>query len=374
MYNTLCHINNLLYKTINRLRYYIPCRRQYQYVQQQYYSTMINNENNLANTADSTQHDTTTNNNNNNNTQTTTTVIPWVIIGLGNGSDYINTRHNAGQDSIEYIVNKISNNKVSLLKHNKQYICKIPPTNVNDIQYNNMIYKHNKCYYIVYKYNNNIPLYIAITNTYMNNSGHAVKSLLTYIASLYNIQLHALLSQFICMYDELDLSLCTLRYSNKSQSRTTHNGIYDVQKSLQMYNNNNNNKFIRLRIGIKDNDFNNDNTVLTDYVLDTFDTYTQQHIVNNTKQYIYDSILYCVNNGIDKTMNVYNKTYHQLCDINNNNISNDDIKQQRLRKRMKYEQTKSEKQTSTQQQQHETRAQQISGQPNCNPINSNHIT
>ncbi len=131
----------------------------------------------------------------------------FLIIGLGNpGLKYKKTRHNAGFQAVDFLADK---NKFKKNKKLKSEIAKIQT--------------------------NNQEVILAKPQTFMNNSGQAVKSLVDY----YKIKPE----NIIVIYDELDLPFGEIRMKDKGSS-AGHNGIKSIIENLKTEN------FYRIRIGI----------------------------------------------------------------------------------------------------------------------------
>ena len=132
-----------------------------------------------------------------------------MIVGLGNpGSKYENTRHNIGFMVVDKIVNEIDIN----FTEDKNFKALIGSTFLNG----------EKIYFVK-------PI------TFMNNSGLAVKALLTY----YNIPIEDLL----VIYDDLDMEVGKIRFRQKG-SAGGHNGIKSIIAHIGSQ------EFNRLKIGI----------------------------------------------------------------------------------------------------------------------------
>jgi PTH1 family peptidyl-tRNA hydrolase len=146
-----------------------------------------------------------------------------IVVGLGNpGDQYKKTRHNAGFMALDAIITQLG----LTWEINKKFqaeICKNEQ-------------------YIFIK-----PL------TYMNNSGQAVRAILSYYKLLPQKFLifkerHADLSdKLIVIHDELDIELG--KYKKSTNSRAAgHNGVQSIINHLHTQN------FTRLRLGIKTKD------------------------------------------------------------------------------------------------------------------------
>lgn len=128
----------------------------------------------------------------------------FLIIGLGNpGKKYEKTRHNAGFQAVDFLAGK------------QEWL--------TDKKSNSKIIKERK--YILAK-----------PQTYMNESGQAVRALADY----YKIKSN----QIVIIYDEINLLFGDLRVRNKG-SAAGHNGIKSIIQHL------NTDGFWRIRIGTK---------------------------------------------------------------------------------------------------------------------------
>ena len=131
------------------------------------------------------------------------------LIGLGNpGKKYSNSRHNIGFLLLENLSNKYNSN--FLLKDKIKSSC-------SEFQINNSTFR------------------LFLPNTYMNNSGDAVRA----IVDWYKINL----DQIYIIVDDKDLPLGKIRFRNKGSSGG-HNGLKSIIEQLQTQN------FKRIRIGI----------------------------------------------------------------------------------------------------------------------------
>ena len=131
------------------------------------------------------------------------------IIGLGNpGKKYSNNRHNIGFLLVENFSKK--NNSNFLLKDKlKSYF--------SEFKLNDSTYR------------------LFLPNTFMNNSGDAVRA----IKEWYKINLN----QIFIIVDDIDLPLGKIRFRKKGSSGG-HNGLKSIMEKLQTQ------QFNRIRIGI----------------------------------------------------------------------------------------------------------------------------
>jgi PTH1 family peptidyl-tRNA hydrolase len=131
------------------------------------------------------------------------------IIGLGNpGKKYSQSRHNIGFLLLEYFAKKY--NSSFLIKDKLKSSC-------SEFRINNSTYR------------------LFLPNTFMNNSGDAVKA----IVDWYKINLN----QVFIIVDDKDLPLGKIRFRKKGSSGG-HNGLKSIIEKLQTQN------FNRIRIGI----------------------------------------------------------------------------------------------------------------------------
>ncbi len=132
-----------------------------------------------------------------------------MIVGLGNpGSKYEKTKHNIGFMAIDNIVKNLD----VTFTDDKNFKVQIGSTFIN----------HEKVYFVK-------------PTTFMNNSGIAVKALLTY----YNIDIPDL----IVIYDDLDMEVSKLRLRSKG-SAGGHNGIKSIIAHIGTQ------EFNRIKVGI----------------------------------------------------------------------------------------------------------------------------
>lgn len=132
-----------------------------------------------------------------------------IIIGLGNpGSEYDNTRHNAGFMMVDRFKEK---NGFSDFQFNKKFNCEIASAQEDD------------------------KLVIAKPQTFMNNSGEAVRSLLDF----YKLSP----DDIIVVHDDLDIELGKYKVATDSSS-AGHHGVQDVFDKLGTQ------KICRIRVGV----------------------------------------------------------------------------------------------------------------------------
>ena len=131
------------------------------------------------------------------------------LIGLGNpGKKYSKSRHNIGFSLLENLSKKYNSNFTSRDKLK---------SSCSEFKINNLTYR------------------LFIPNTFMNNSGDAVRA----IVDWYKINL----DQLFIIVDDKDLPLGKIRFRKKGSSGG-HNGLKSIIEKLQT------NNFNRIRIGI----------------------------------------------------------------------------------------------------------------------------
>lgn len=180
-----------------------------------------------------------------------------LIVGLGNpGKTYANTRHNIGFMALDHFAN--TDNWKS--KWSSLYTEKIM---------------------------NNEKVLLIKPETYMNLSGNA----LIEFVNFYKVNLEDIL----VIHDDLDLPVGTYRLKISSRDGG-HNGIKSIIEKLGSTN------FARLKIGIS----NNKTIDTKDYVLGKFRK-DELEIYEKLYPTFDDIIISFITDGIDKTMNKYNR-------------------------------------------------------------------
>ena len=155
------------------------------------------------------------------------------LIGLGNpGKKYYKSRHNIGFLLLEKLSKKYNSN--FLIKDKLKSFC-------SEFKINNSIYR------------------LFLPNTFMNNSGDAVRA----IVDWYKIDLN----QIFIIVDDKDLPLGKIRFRKRGSSGG-HNGLKSIIEKLQT------NDFNRIRIGI--------GSPLSKKGTDSFNTIS--HVLGNISQ------------------------------------------------------------------------------------------
>ena len=183
--------------------------------------------------------------------------VEFIIAGLGNpGKEYELSRHNAGFLCIDILANR-ENFRTDRIKFKSVYA-------------DTMINGH-RCL-------------VMRPQTYMNNSGEAIKE----AATFYKIPPE----KCIVIFDDIDIGLGALRVKRKG-SAGTHNGVKSIIQHLGSDN------FPRIKIGVGSKphpDYD-----LKDYVLGTFSK-QEQNILKETMEKACDAICLITDGNIDKAM------------------------------------------------------------------------
>lgn len=185
-----------------------------------------------------------------------------MIVGLGNpGSKYNDTKHNIGFMAVDRIVKNLDVN----FTEDKNFKAEIGSDFING----------EKIYFIK-------------PTTFMNNSGIAVKALLTY----YNISI----KDMIIIYDDLDMEVGKIRFRQKG-SAGGHNGIKSIIAHLGTQ------EFDRIKVGIGRP---NGRMTVINHVLRKFDKNDEIMILNTLDKVDNAVNYYLQTNDFQKTMQKYN--------------------------------------------------------------------
>lgn len=134
-----------------------------------------------------------------------------LIIGLGNpGIQYEKTRHNLGWRTVEYLARELESSEWKM-----------------EMKFNA---------FVAESFFNDEKIIFVKPQTFMNNSGIAVRS----IADYYKIKSE----EILVIHDEIDLPLGEIKIQ-KNRGAAGHNGVKSVIEHLKTKD------FIRIRIGIK---------------------------------------------------------------------------------------------------------------------------
>ncbi len=190
------------------------------------------------------------------------------IVGLGNpGNRYRFTRHNIGFLAIDFLIERF---KAKSFESTSFYEC-----------YQGLL--------------ENESLLFVMPQTYMNNSGTAVREL----RQKYDLAP----ADFLILYDDFQLPFGTLRLRPKG-SDGGHNGLASIIYQLE------NDLIPRLRIGVGGKTLPGKHTheTMADYVLSRFDT-DEEKLLPQLLNYAHNACVSWVETGIQRTMSVYNRNF-----------------------------------------------------------------
>lgn len=184
----------------------------------------------------------------------------YLIIGLGNPeSEYANTRHNMGFDTINLIA---KNNNINITKTKFDGLYE-----VGIIQGEKVI--------------------LLKPQTYMNLSGKSVREAIDF----YNIEI----DKIIVIYDDIDTEKGQIRI-RKQGGPGSHNGMKSVVEELGT------DQFSRIRVGIGQPEFKND---MINYVLEKIPEEERKILEQGIKKAA-EATEIIIKNGIDIAMNKFN--------------------------------------------------------------------
>jgi PTH1 family peptidyl-tRNA hydrolase len=187
-----------------------------------------------------------------------------IIVGLGNpGEKYKETRHNTGFQVVDKFAEK---NNFPEFKLSKKFNSLVSEGIFNDEK-----------------------IVLAKPQTFMNNSGVAVKK----ISANHKLKT----TNLIVIHDDIDLPLGKIKIV-KNRGSAGHKGVESIIKSLG------NNDFVRIRIGILPKIGKPKNQ--ENFVLQKF-TKEEKTIIEKTTARAISSLDSLVQKGLEITMNEYNK-------------------------------------------------------------------
>jgi len=188
------------------------------------------------------------------------TPADYLVVGLGNpGDEYARTRHNVGTDVIEILAKRHS----AKLRKGKERAF-VDQVRVGELR-----------------------VAMAIPQTYMNDSGDAVRLL----AHRYGVTIE----QIIILHDELDLPVAALRIK-EGGGLAGHNGLRSIKSHLHS------DSFLRVRIGVGKP---TSSAQGADHVLDRFSKRDRKEI-DVTLELAADAVEAIVSDGVEAAMNRFN--------------------------------------------------------------------
>ena len=185
----------------------------------------------------------------------------FIIVGLGNpGKEYENTRHNAGFNSIDVLANKYN-------------------ISIREAEHKALVGKG---------YIEGQKVILVKPQTYMNNSGEAVREITDY----YKVDPE---SELIVLYDDISLPVGTLRIRDKG-SAGGHNGIKSLIQHLGTQ------VFLRIKVGVGDKIPEMD---LVNHVLGHFNK-DDAEMMKESFTKAAEATVMMLGGDIEKAMNIYN--------------------------------------------------------------------
>ncbi len=186
----------------------------------------------------------------------------FIIAGLGNpGKEYENTRHNAGFNTLDVLSAKYN----------------IP---IREAEHKALVGKG---------YIDGQKVILVKPQTYMNNSGEALRE----IADYYKVDYE---SEMIVIYDDISLDVGTLRIRDKG-SAGGHNGIKSIIQHLSTQ------VFLRIKVGVGDK---NPNMDLVNHVLGHFNS-DDSKTMKESFEKAAEAAVMMLSGNIEKAMNIYNQ-------------------------------------------------------------------
>lgn len=185
----------------------------------------------------------------------------FIIVGLGNpGKEYENTRHNAGFNSIDVLAGKYN-------------------ISIREAEHKALVGKG---------YIEGQKVILVKPQTYMNNSGEAVREITDY----YKVDPE---SELIVLYDDISLPVGTLRIRDKG-SAGGHNGIKSLIQHLGTQ------VFLRIKVGVGDKIPEMD---LVNHVLGHFNK-DDAEVMKESFTKAAQATVMMLGGDIEKAMNIYN--------------------------------------------------------------------
>ncbi len=185
----------------------------------------------------------------------------FIIVGLGNpGKEYENTRHNAGFNSLDVLAGKYN-------------------ISIREAEHKALVGKG---------YIEGQKVILVKPQTYMNNSGEAVREITDY----YKVDPE---SELIVLYDDISLPVGTLRIRDKG-SAGGHNGIKSLIQHLGTQ------VFLRIKVGVGDKIPEMD---LVNHVLGHFNK-DDAEVMKESFMKAAQATVMMLGGDIEKAMNIYN--------------------------------------------------------------------
>ena len=207
-----------------------------------------------------------------------------LIAGLGNpGKRFQESRHNIGFRIVDNFQSKVGN--FSGWKNDKKLFAEISEGNVI-----------------------NQKIILAKPQTFMNESGKAIKSLIGNLKfpeaprSFYKkggAYGAGKIENLIIVHDDIDLPLGKIRIV-KNRGAGGHKGVKSIIRELKTKD------FVRFRVGIKPQKIENRKQKIEDFVLQKFNR-EEEKIVKEVIRKTVEAIEFAIKEGLEKAMSEFNK-------------------------------------------------------------------
>lgn len=186
----------------------------------------------------------------------------WLVVGLGNpGPEYVKTRHNIGAIALDVWANRLG---IKFSRHKKAQAFVAEGRYAND------------------------RVILVFPQTYMNQSGAAVKALMNF----YKIEVDHL----IVLHDELDIDFASIRMK-LGGGDNGHNGLRSIRSATGTGD------WLRVRLGIGRPPGQMDPA---SYVLKAFGSSEQKELAIFNEE-VCDALEVLISKGLDEAQNRYNK-------------------------------------------------------------------
>ncbi|MBU2578540.1 aminoacyl-tRNA hydrolase [Patescibacteria group bacterium] len=189
----------------------------------------------------------------------------FLVVGLGNPWEkYKNTRHNIGARVVDCFAKE---NKFSDFDFSKKFNCLISKKEFKEKE-----------------------IILAKPQTFMNNSGSAVKTIMS------NVKCQ--MSNVWIIHDDLDIDLGKIKIV-KNCGSAGHKGIESIIDKLKTKN------FIRIRVGIKPE---SKKINIKKFVLEKFNE-KEEEIIKQVAKKVEQAIEMILEQGLPQAMNTFNRGY-----------------------------------------------------------------
>ena len=211
-----------------------------------------------------------------------------LIVGLGNpGKKYPKTRHNAGFMTVDNL--QLTIDKFSDWKSSKKLKSLIAAGQMSKVKNQKPSQAKRGEAEDETKSQRPLKIILAKPQTFMNNSGVAVKKLIK------NLKIK--IKNLIVLHDDIDLPLSKIRIV-KNRGAGGHKGVESIIRELKTKN------FARFRVGICPKSGKPRNSER--FVLQNF-TKEEEKVIRETIKKTAKAVEFCLKEGLERTMSEFNK-------------------------------------------------------------------